>query len=500
MSFGRDALATRFDARLRPLHWQSATSQLLAAVAVGVILGFLLPRLPLFLALGIVPAVLVAWGMTLRPELGLLLIMAITGGLVNYDQLPYLSMGPISFHVTDLLLLYLLGIAVVRLLLERDFCYVSTRLDVPFFLFYGAAVLSVLTAILQFGLRPNIAIREFRIFTYWLAFFAVTQLIRTEQQLNVLVNGFFVLAILMTGVVLLQMAMPGLPLVRVSAETLVTAGKAFKGVSRVWITGERLIYVMLIVAICLWLFARSTRQRWVYGSVVLILFLWLFLSYQRNYWLTTVLALGLLGLVIPWRERLRGLRWMLLALAVVALLFALPGSPLAPWGEAALDRLFSLEGDRLERDMSAILRQAEIEYAKSQVLKHPLFGVGIGNVYRPWIRRFDYRPDVYSYTSRGLTWYCHNAYMWIWVKMGTPGLLFFLWLCLKFVYRGFRQWKQVPEPKWRAVVLGFTLAFIGQAVSNMVAPNFIQNWVLVVYPMMMGINELVFKWNETNQI
>lgn len=475
-----------------------ALFQLLAVLGVGAALGAATAILPRFLAVALASAAIGAWWIASRPEFALLLVLGITGGLVNYDVLPYLSLGPISFHVTDLLLLYLLGLAAVQLLVRRDFSYVSTRLDVPLLVFYGAALVSVVTAVVQFGVNASIAIREFRIVTYWLGFFAVTQLIRTEKQLNRLISGLVILSILMTGTVFLKMAVPSLSLIRVTTETLVTAGQEFSGVSRVWITGERIIYVMLIVAVCLSVFVESVRLRRIYGGVTAILFLWLFLSFQRNYWLTTALSLGVFGLLVNWPQRLRILRWAVLGVAILALLFAIPGSPLASWGNAALDRIFSVQQDSLEHDMSAILREAELQYAFRKVAEYPLFGVGIGNTYRPWIRQFDYFPNDLTPDSRGLTWYCHNAYMWIWVKMGTPGLVFFLWLCCAFLYRGFRNWRRIPDATWRAVVLGFTLAFIGQMSSNMVAPNFIQSWVLIIYPVMMGINELVFKWSQVD--
>lgn len=494
MNFARETITAPPDIHLRLLRWRSLVLQLMAAAIVGAILGVLLPRLPLFLAVGMVPAVVVVWWMTVRPELGLLLIMAITGGLINHDQLPYLSMGPMSFHITDLLLMYLLGITIVRLLLEPEFRYVSTRLDLPLLLFFGTVLLSVVTAVFLRGVDPNRAMRELRIVAYWLAYFAVTQLIRTKRQLNTLFDGLMVLSVLMTGLVLLQMAIPRLPVVRVSHETLVTAGAEFAGVSRVWIAGDRLIYVMLIVAVCHSLFAESARARSSRCLLAGIFFIWLFLSYQRNYWLTAAIALGIMGLVVDWSERLRALRWFLLVAVVLVFIFTVPGSPLSSWGEAALDRIFSVQGSRIQQDMSAILRQAELQYANRKVAEYPLLGVGIGNSYRPWIRRFDYLP--WATTNWGLVWYCHNAYMWIWVKMGTPALIFFLWLCSWFLYRGFRNWRRIQDSKWRAIVLGFTLAFVGVMISNMVAPNFIQNWVLVVYPMMMGINELIYRWSD----
>ncbi len=472
---------------------------LLVVVGVGAGLGAATAVLPRFLAVALVVAAIAAWWIAPRPEFGLLLILGITGGLVNYDVLPYLNLGPISFHVTDLLLLYLLGLVAIQLLVRRDFPFVSTGLDTPLLLFFGAALISVVTAIGQFGVNANIAVREFRIVAYWLGFFAVTQLIRTQRQLHRLVGGLVVLSILMTGVVLLQMAIPSLPLVRVSSETLVTAGQEFKGVSRVWITGERIIYVMLIVAVCLFVFVQSMRLRRIFAGLTVVLFLWLFLSFQRNYWLTTALSLGILGFLLDWPQRLRLLRWAVLGLAILAFVFAIPGSPLASWGNAALDRVLSLQQGTLERDMSAILREAELQFALRKVAEYPVFGVGIGNAYRPWIQLFDYFPNALTADSRGLTWYCHNAYVWIWVKMGTLGLGPFLWLCFAFLYRGFRNWRRIPDVTWRAIVLGFTLAFVGQMVSNLVAPNFIQSWVLIIYPVMMGINELVFKWSNADK-
>ena len=489
-----DAIATRLSGR--SANWRRTVGYICLAVVIGVIVGVAIAWLPTMLALALVPAALLAWWITLRPEIGLLILMAITGGLINYDDLPYLSLGPISLHVTDILLLYLLGVALIRLLVQRDFKYVSTRLDAPLVAFYILAMLSVVTAIVQFHVAPNIAIREFRIVTYWLAFWPVTQLIRTPRQLKTLFNGLVVLAVVMTIFVTLQMVVPSLPLVRVSSETLVTAGRESAGVSRVWITGERLIYVMLIVAMCVALLTQSTRTRRIFGLVAICLLVWLFLSFQRNYWFTTAVALVILGLMVKWSDRLRALRWGIFAALAIIIVLSIPGNPLLPWAQAAVDRATSVQASTLAYDTSAILRETEIEYGLRKVAEYPVFGVGIGNDYRPWIRRFDYFPG--AVTDHGLVWYCHNAYLWIWVKMGTPALICFLWLCGTFVYRGLRNWQRLPDTHWRAVTLGFTLAFIGQMLSNLVAPNFIQNWVLVVFPMTMAINELQFKWHHVN--
>jgi len=88
----------------------------------------------------------------------------------------------------------------------------------------------------------------------------------------------------------------------------------------------------------------------------------------------------------------------------------------------------------------------------------------------------------------------HNVYLWVWVMMGFIGFIPFAWLYASFLRRGFTRWPKIGDPKLRAVVLGFTLAILGQAISNLVSPNFIQSWALIVFAIILGINELIFRW------
>jgi len=78
--------------------------------------------------------------------------------------------------------------------------------------------------------------------------------------------------------------------------------------------------------------------------------------------------------------------------------------------------------------------------------------------------------------------------------MGLIGFIPFIWLYAGFLVRGLTRWREITDPKPRAVVLGFTLAVLGQAISNFVAPNFIQHWGLIVFAIILGINELIFRW------
>jgi O-antigen ligase len=101
----------------------------------------------------------------------------------------------------------------------------------------------------------------------------------------------------------------------------------------------------------------------------------------------------------------------------------------------------------------------------------------------------------------GLRWYVHNAYLWVWVMAGAVGLVPFLLLYGLFVIRGLLRWRSVKGSivqrgsGTKAVVLGFTLGIVGQMIGNIVAPNFLQSWSLVIFAIILGANEVIYRLN-----
>lgn len=467
-----------------------------AACGVGLLLGVAALRLSPLWVVGGVLGILFLTAITYKPELGLLAILVVTSGLVNHERLPLLSMGPISFHVTDVILLYLLAMLLTKALVEPNFKLVRTPLDVPLLWFYFAVLLSATLAITHFSLDTNFVLRMLRILTYYLGFFAVTNLITDRRQLTALINGLFAVALLACLGVLVEAFIPSLDLVRSSTPELVTAGRGYAGVLRMYIPAERLIYSMLLVSVC----SLALGSRWLPPKLefarVGILSIGLFLTFLRSVWLTMLSMLALLLVLVSWPERIRLLRWAIVGVVVVALLVSLPG--VNRYTVAASDRLvWGMLPETLELDPSVRMRAMEIRYGMQSIAQHPLLGIGLGNLYRPRTE-----GDAFWYPGDpniGLRWYIHNAYLWVWIDMGLIGLVPFIWLYGSFLWRGFTRWRRISDPKLRVVVLGFTLAILGQAITNTVGPNFIQSWVLIVFAIMLGINELIFRWEVSEE-
>jgi hypothetical protein len=488
----------------------------LASVALG---GASLLLSPFLVLMGIAGAVALVV-VTRRPEFGLLAMVAVTGGLVDAEALPLVGIGPISLHLTDLLLLYMLGIIIVRALVDDGFRLVRTPLDLPMMAFYGALVLSAVLAIGRFSINANNVLRQLRPLTYYLAFFAVTNLIREKRQLDALVAGLMLIGVLASAALLAQILARQLlgweiELTQVREYTLTTAGTEYGGVIRTYMQADRLVYPMLLVAISSLILelgrqpGRPTASRAGAGKTNRAPVLWrvaqtallaagIFLSFQRNYWITMLLMVGLLFLLVGWEARLRALKWVAVVVIVVLALTSIPGTGFNNYVIAAEDRLFrGMQADTLAEDKSTQMRVLETQYALETVSERPLFGIGMGNTYRPWMPDDAYfRPED---PRLGLRWYMHNAYLWVWVMAGAVGLVPFLLLYGLFVWRGLRHWRymegNVAGSGRRAVVLGLTLAILGQMIGNIVAPNFLQAGSLVIFAIILGTNEVIYRFD-----
>jgi O-antigen ligase len=159
---------------------------------------------------------------------------------------------------------------------------------------------------------------------------------------------------------------------------------------------------------------------------------------------------------------------------------------------AAQDRLIrGMNPKILAIDSSTQWRIEETRYAVRSFLRQPLFGIGLGNPYRPPLQ---WEP---AWSAENIQWYIHNAYLWVLVDAGLIGFIPFICFYALGVLRGLRFWRSIGDSRFRVTVLGFTLGVLGQAISNIVTPNFFQNWVLVIFPILLGMNEVIFrKQNE----
>ncbi|HJZ06163.1 MAG TPA: O-antigen ligase family protein, partial [Patescibacteria group bacterium] len=139
-------------------------------------------------------------------------------------------------------------------------------------------------------------------------------------------------------------------------------------------------------------------------------------------------------------------------------------------------------------------RDFEYSYALPQIASHPLTGLGLGSSYRPFVPGKDW-------AGHDRTRFIHNGYLHIMVKSGLLAFLCFFSFSLVSLWRGFKFWRQVYDRQFQAIVLGFTLAFLGILIGSFVSAMIVKSYWTPVIGIMLGINEVILKfWREKSGI
>jgi len=459
-----------------------------AAVLGGAVAGALATLLPLQVAVLTLSGLVAFFILFSWPEYAILLVLVASSSVFDLKQVPNISIG-FTFSAIEILLILLLGLVVAQSLGDRERRYVKTPLDLPLILFFLATFLSLENAVLNLGANIDALEYQWRTMFNYLVFFAVTNLIRTRRQLLRLVTGLFILATIVAVMMLAQQAVgTSVVILPGRVETAGVFEGEFVGVTRILPPGQSLILVMLMPALILLI----TRQRlgwigWLLVFSVVLLLAALAFTFNRNMWVGTTVAMGALFLVSTQGQR----KNLILFLGALALLVAI-AVPITNLYIPHVGRLFEalyiraaslFTGDRVQYSSSWQWRLMENQHAWQKIQQYPLLGIGPGNDYRPRVRL----------GGDETTGYMHNTYLFILMDFGLMGFVPFVWFSALFLLRGYRRWATVRDPTLRAIVLGFTLAYVPMLVAGIAAPVFMAWFWTPVVGVMLGINEVIYR-------
>lgn len=469
--------------------------QIIAGCSFGLLLAIACLRFSPLLVLGALIAALFIVATLKRPEIGLLGILIATSSIVFEEQLPLISVGSVSLHIPDLLLLSLLGLIVLRRLVEPEFRIVWTALDWPLLIFYGVTLVSTFIAILQSSLEVQEALRATRVLSYYLTFYLVTNLVRERRQLNFLLNGLFLLATLVAAAMVVQFLVgDSVHLLPGRVETLNTQGTIYEEVARISPPGFSIVLVSFVAILCILVLEKFKPQGWLKFFQCGVLGMALLLTFLRSYWAVLIMVFVLLAYLFRGVDRQRLIGWGLVVISsaamILLLVFSDPGSRATRLVGASIDRLSTLgnSGTFQGQDSSFNWRMLENGYAFSTIAAHPWIGLGMGFTYRPYDRRLDIPGDPYDFRK-----HIHNGHLWILLQSGLLGYLSFMWLSLAFPIRGFRYWRSIANDRMRGVVLGFTLVYLAVLIAAWVNSTSMQwRWTPVI-GIIMGINEVILR-------
>mgnify|MGYP005836636663 CR=1 FL=1 len=474
--------------------WDQPLIQLATAVSAGLLVGLALLILPPWGGVVLLGTAIAGFAALKRPELGILAILFFVSSVLPESDIPVFEVGPVLLYLVDFVFAALAALILVRLLVEPDFHFRHTPLDMPFVAFYGIAGLATVAAILQSRLEIGASLPEMRTITYYLTFFLVVNLVCDDRQYRLLVRGMWLLGGVVAAAMIVQFIlgtdvriMPG------RVEQLATEGVKYSDVTRITdFSGESLLlstFVMRTVFLALDpVKARQKRELALWGMMGV----GVVLTFNRNFWIGVGLGMLLLWFLLRGRDRVTLMRLGVLTLLVVTITgtiaLALPGTRFADLVGASINRLTSLGRSQAFASQESTFRWRDFEYRYSlpAIGEHPFLGIGMGAPYRPFVFAIDHE----NFDGRA---YTHNAHVWIMVKTGLFGYLAFAWLCALFLIRAFAHWRTQPNALYQSVMLGGAITFLAVIVGSIVNPMFMQWWWTPVIGVMMGLNEVALK-------
>ncbi|MFC1769892.1 O-antigen ligase family protein [Nitrospirota bacterium] len=317
---------------------------------------------------------------------------------------------------------------------------------------------------------------EYHPFVYYFSFIFPIFLLKNREDVNVFLKWFYYITALYLPFVLLQyylaqlniMILPGkYGEMQIIEETVRYGARTrpvllFFSLFILW----RMIKRMSLINIALFV-----------GFVITIL-----LSYSRNFFISLVLG----ALIIFWLENkamFKKLPVMLTFFFVGALIiyFLLADTVL---GSNILVRLQMISTDSLTSDRSLMYRVMETKHAWRVIAKAPFLGHGLG----------------YSYFSSLLSanYYIHNSYLFLWMKMGIPGLISVASL---FWLVGHLSMKLISNPNLQPHIKGFAIACFAYNISiipsSIVNPMIVMdNASIILFSLLLGV---LIKLNQISE-
>ncbi|MYM36489.1 hypothetical protein GTP38_19355 [Duganella sp. FT94W] len=397
--------------------------------------------LPVFLAsafLGLCSVILPWW-----------LCMGLAGA-VGYLALlwlfPWLGLGAYivivlaapDFKIADVATMVTMAVMVLRLVMHGQLAPpFPRRLRSAAWWFFAVVALSFALGIVYFHNSAPSMYRDGRAFVYWLWLPILWRMTAGQAEpLQKLMRVLIGIAYTVAALALFQWV-TGIQVVSGLVASLDSSG-AGKNVTRVQMPG--FLFVSLAI---IWLSLQMLYRRVpvLIGALAMLpLLAALYVNFGRGLWIWTFI-----GVLIPLMFIGGGRAFKLLATLVAGAV--LVAGTLALVKPAVIEniseRLVSVKNEGGRRT-SYGWRELENQEA-IRTLKHsPVFGVGMGGEYRPWLHEL----RLFAEHVR----YIHNTYFFLAVKLGIPGLLCFL-LFFWRAWNGARQGLAAVEESNRVTLL-----------------------------------------------
>ena len=317
-----------------------------------------------------------------------------------------LCFHPGLFHIQEYTFFTLLTLAIGTAWWQGDRMWVRSPLDLPLTLFVGWVLLTV-----PFATDPAYSFGEWRKLAAEILVFYWTLLVVSKQPSRQVLVKRILLAIVVGTVLLCTYALYDFMLRGGNwKDRTIRAGVPFPAGGDAafnWLSTYMVLSIPFLTLLVVW--GKALWQRLASTGLFMLALLTAFLSYTRGAWIGIVAEMVAFGVATGRRRAVVGAALVSLLVGIVLLGMAKMGyqrSTTEPW--------------------TLGVRVGVWKLALTQIVAHPLVGVGYGN--HTLIMLFEGYPETQDIRLP------HNAFVMVTMGSGIPALVFLCWFLVRAVH------------------------------------------------------------------
>ena len=343
---------------------------------------------------------------------------------------------------------------ITRLILERRFTFVRTRLWWPVIIFTLITLISVIGSIdVDYSLKN---IKKYTFISVFL-FFAIVNNVRDLKDVKILL-----LALMISAGVFSLLALIDYFLFEPSFGSRLSFRYLDKNLGRF----SKFYDVVIPINLALILITKDKIKKVLFGLVFLLSITTIFFMQMRASYL--VIFLSLLAITFVYRKKL--FVFMLIIPFLVAIMM--------PTNMVTRAREMFKFGDYMKSDGVLNYRIDTWKGAVRIIKKNPALGLGVG--------KSNFGKTVKKFNDLNIPYdHAHNIYLQIAVELGLLGLAAFLWLFGSVFYHGIKGYCSLARNDGRAILIFGILCGIGALFAHSFIAYFYKNmsfyalWVIV---------------------
>jgi len=232
---------------------------------------------------------------------------------------------------------------------------------------------------------------------------------------------------------------------------------------------EPILTTIVIMSASYFLFSKGFMKRLLSTLLFGGFLVALLITFSRGYWIAVAIGLLWMSIFLPLKRKIIIIASLIVSfIALFLFLHFLFGQSYQKILEAIFVRLSSIEN--LANDISIKNRIEESKAVWKLISLNPILGYGLGKTY-----------VFIPLLPRELpTWYVHNAYLYMWFKIGVLGLGALLLFYLQSIRIGIQCFYRTKDTRLSPFVIGATSVLVALSFVAITSPQFIQKDSLMI--------------------